>query len=244
MENACPMTESADTKYCVATAVKLGNTITTRAKDLFNYFTSKLNKQLAQQCDHFHCSFFWVAAGKVRRITTGLSKPWKELCWAEHAVHMPSFIHHVLFLTDRHWWVCQCCHFWPMDCRGTETTARPPPVRCSAGRWPPPASSSNRILSRLRLKDNTETSSFFCHGPGCRWSQWRSHSQATLPDCEAWISRHLCVGRQVLAAKRTNCQDCSPTHFWHPLVGLLLCFNDFHQSCSSDLEVEDGWVSC
>lgn len=76
MENACLMTESADTKYYAATAVKLGNTIMSGAKDLFNYyFTSKLNKQLAQQCDHFHCSFFWVAAGKVRRIATGLSKP-------------------------------------------------------------------------------------------------------------------------------------------------------------------------
>ena len=78
MENACLMTESesADTKYYAATAVKSGNTIMTGAKDFFNYyFTSKLNPQLAQQCDHFHCSFFWVAAGKVRRIATGLSKP-------------------------------------------------------------------------------------------------------------------------------------------------------------------------
>ena len=90
------------------------------------------------------------------------------------------------------------------------------PACCSASS-PPPASSHNRgILLRQKLKVDTEMSVFLP-------SSWmwikpvETSSYTRLPDCEAWVSRHFCVGGWVLAAKRTNHQDCSPTcsPFWN-----------------------------
>ena len=96
--------ESAVIKHHAAMAVKSGNTIIAGAKDLFDYcFSSKLNKQPAHECDHFRRSFFWVAAGEVRRDRNRTVKTLK----GTRALHTVKCVEQNMLCT-RHL-SCMCC---------------------------------------------------------------------------------------------------------------------------------------
>ena len=144
-------------------------------------------------------------------------------CWKKHT---PSFnkhchLYYVVFFSEDSHWTKKKITLADKDMVSDDEIFSFSSLRWPAGQHGSQATSllfsiQSPTSLRQKLKVDTEMSVFLP-------SSWmwikpvETSSYIRLPDCEAWVSRHFCVGGWVLAAKRTNHQDCSPTRspFWN-----------------------------